>query len=174
MNPKFRTLPALVGEYFFNVRNGLVVQGRPVYNSLLEPLIDPGALMALEKASFSISNTLAMIIGDQNSSLPRQRFGILLQRALELCPELKSLGERTVSATEKKETETFASLRARHSTNIIALYQALQIKRDNMVSQVACYLKLAAEPSSRIPTSKESWIDIDQDIERPTNDDLRM
>lgn len=189
MNPKFKQLRALVKERLHNIRNGLDIEGRPVSYSLMEPLIDPGALVALDKAGFGMSDTLSMVIGDRDSPLPRQRFEILLHRALELCGELKSLGERLLSAAEKREAEAFSILRARHATQLHRMmldiketslteakqtFESLQISRGTQASQLAYYLALIGEPETRIPSPRDAWVDIAQDIDKPTQDELRM
>jgi hypothetical protein len=46
LNPRFKQLHSLLNERIYNIRNSLDIQGRPVTYALIEPLIDPGALMA--------------------------------------------------------------------------------------------------------------------------------
>ncbi|GAB1312051.1 BTB domain-containing protein [Madurella fahalii] len=193
LNPKLKQLRDLVTERLFNIRNMLDIQGRPVTYSLVEPLIDPGALMALsggQRGGAGFSDALAMVMGQRESPLPRQRFDVLVQRALELCSELRGLGERMLSAVERKEGEAFALLRAKYTTAIHRLMldikntqlseaqqaiEALQLNRESQESQLAFYLELMGEPSSRIPKSQaEPWYDIEQDIEPVNqNDDMR-
>ncbi|KAI0448399.1 hypothetical protein F5B21DRAFT_522016 [Xylaria acuta] len=190
LNPKFKQMRSLVNERLFNIRNSLDIQGRPVTYTLIEPPIDPAALIALGSQGLNMSNASAAVLGDQASPLPRQRFEVLLRQATELCGELRGLGERLLSAVEKKEGERFVALRARHATAIQnrmvdikktnlneaeQTIQSLQISRDSQVSQLAFYLSLAGEPESMIPqTAKDRWVDIRQDIDAPTKDDLRM
>ncbi|KAK3392359.1 hypothetical protein B0T20DRAFT_472192 [Sordaria brevicollis] len=189
LNPKFGQLRALVNERLFNIRNGLDIQGRPVSYSLIEPLIDPGALMALDRAGFGMSAAAAMVMGDRDSPLPRQRFEVLVQRASELCAELRGLGERILAAVEKKESEAFNVLRVRHTAHIQRMMldirethleeaqrtiDALNISRETQVAQLAYFLALIGEPASKIPSEKGAWVDIEQDIDVPTTDDLRM
>ncbi|KAK0614430.1 hypothetical protein B0T14DRAFT_606722 [Immersiella caudata] len=189
LNPRFAQLRALVNVRLFNIRNGLDIQGRPVSYSLIEPPIDPGALMALDKAGFGMSAAAAMVMGDRDSPLPRQRFEVLVQRASELCAELRGLGERMLAAVEKKEMEAFNVLRVRHTAHMQRMMldirethleeaqqvvNSLRISRDSQVSQLAYYLALIGEPTSRLPSEKDPWVDIEQDIDAPTNDDMRM
>ncbi|KAK0753744.1 hypothetical protein B0T18DRAFT_385740 [Schizothecium vesticola] len=157
LNPKFAQLRALVNVRLFNIRNGFSIQGRPVSYSLIEPLIDPGALMSLDKAGFGMSAAAAM-------------------RASELCAELRSLGERMLAAVEKKEMEAFNVLRVRHTAHIQRMMldireihveesqqiiDSLRISRDLQVAQLAYYLALIDEPTS-------------SDIDDSTTNDMRM
>jgi hypothetical protein len=50
--------------------------------------------------------------------IPNYRFNLLLQKAIELCGELKSLGGGLLAAKEKKDTEHMSVLRASHETII--------------------------------------------------------
>lgn len=189
LNPRFREMRNLITERLSNIRNSLDISGRPVVYALREPLIDPGDLVALSKAGLSMNEALAMVLGNRNSPLPRQRFEILLHRALELCGEVRALGDRFLSAIERKETETFSMLRARHTTAIqkmildlkqISLQEAEQtvqsllINREAQVSQLTYFLQLIGEPLTRIPSAKETWIDVELNPDSPTRDDLRM
>ncbi|KAG5756716.1 hypothetical protein H9Q70_000694 [Fusarium xylarioides] len=112
LNPKFRQMCSLVYERLFNIRNSRDIQGRVISYALREPPIDPGAFMSLAKQNVNASDALAMVMGDLDSPLPYQRFDVLLSQAIQLCNELPALGERFVSAVEKKEGETFAIIRA--------------------------------------------------------------
>ncbi|KAK6452844.1 hypothetical protein FP744_10009095 [Trichoderma asperellum] len=189
LNPKFRQVRSVIGQRLFNVRNSLDIDGRPITYALIEPSIDPGALVALSAHGFDSASAAAMVMGDRDSPLPRQRFDFLLHRALELCGEVRALGERLVSAIEKKESEAFSVLRSQHATSIQRMMrgiketqlteaqqtiESLQLNRDSAVSQLAYYLALIGEPESLIPKIKDSWKDLKQDIGKPTQDDLRM
>ena len=45
--------------------------------------------------------SLSSVLNDLNSPMPNYRFYYLLQKALELCTELKALGNAFLSAKEK-------------------------------------------------------------------------
>lgn len=186
LNPKFKQLRSLLNGRLYNIRNSLDIQGRPVTYALIEPLIDPGALGAL---GLGMSEAIAVALGDQNSPLPRQRFELHLHRALYLCSEVRSLGERLLAATERQENESFSALRQRHAVAIqkmmldikdLQLKEAQQtidsllMNRESQVSQLKFYLALVGEPESIIPTPTGPWEDIAQNIDTPTKDDLRM
>nr|RBQ97281.1 hypothetical protein FVER53263_20147 [Fusarium verticillioides] len=189
LNPKFKQLRDLLAERLYNIRNSLDIQGVPVTYALMEPPIDPGALMLLDEQGPGMSEVTASVLGYNNSPLTRQRFELLLQRALELCSELQSLGERILAATERKESEAFSAQRQRHTVAIQKMMldikqlqldnaqkamESLVLNRESQVSQLQFYLALIGEPPSRIPSPTTNWQDIAQEIDTPTKDDLRM
>jgi hypothetical protein len=62
-------------------------------------------------------------------------------------------------------------------TNLLEAQQtieSLKMNRDAQASQLVFCLVLIGEPISLIPTAKDSWNDIRQDINMPTNNDLSM
>ena len=68
---------------------------------LFEPPIDPGFLVRAAAAGIDISTAL----NDLNAPLPHYRFRVILQKAFELCSEVKSLGASLLSALEKRDSE---------------------------------------------------------------------
>src|SRR5262245_18836135 len=54
------------------------------------------------------------------------RFSVLLQKALELAQEVKSLGGQLLAAIEKKDNETLGVLRARHERSIADLSEGIK------------------------------------------------
>lgn len=189
LNPQFKQLRNLVNTRLFNIRNSLDIEGRPVSYSLIEPLIDPGALVSLSKQGVGMADALAMVIGERDGPLPRQRVEVLLHRATELCLELRTLGERFLLAIEKKEAEMLNVLHARHTTTVNQLMldvRTVQLKeseqvleslctsREAQVSQLEFYLALIGEPKSKVPKQDGAWEDIAQEIDTPSNDDLKM
>ncbi|KAI1840644.1 hypothetical protein JX266_013151 [Neoarthrinium moseri] len=185
INPRFKQMRNLVRGRLFNIRNSLDIQGRPIVYALREPPIDPAEMMALSSAGISMMD----VMSDSSTPIPRQRFEFLLGKALELCSELRSLGDRLLSAIEKKESETFAALKARHTTTIQQMMldikkvqleesqqtvDSLMLNRGSLETQLSYYLRLIGEPLSKVPKPTEDWSDIQQDIDDPTEDDLKM
>ncbi|KAK4158918.1 hypothetical protein QBC43DRAFT_348306 [Cladorrhinum sp. PSN259] len=125
----------------------------------------------------SMSEAMATVLNaGQDGPLPRQLFDFLFRQALELCSELRTLGERLLAVIEKKEGERFGALRASHATSVQR--QMLDIKRIHLVeaeattnslrisgstqqSQLEFYMNLIGDPLSLLPkTSKDEWTDI--------------
>ncbi|KAK3295313.1 uncharacterized protein B0H64DRAFT_432086 [Chaetomium fimeti] len=189
LNPKFKELRRLVNRRLHDLRNSLSIDGKPVQYALVDPPIDPAALIALGAQGGSVAGAMSLAAGGQHGPLPRQRFDLLLRRALELCSELRALGERLVLAIERKESEAFAALQARHTTAISTMTLAMRriqldearlaidsltLRRESHKSQLAFYLALIGEPATLIPSPTTPWTDIRQDIAEPTKDDLRL
>jgi len=57
---------------------------------------------------------ISSALADMNAPLPLYRFHFMIQRAQELCNEVKILGSALLSALEKKDAEGFARLRSNH------------------------------------------------------------
>ncbi|MCJ1279369.1 hypothetical protein MMC21_007193 [Puttea exsequens] len=190
LNPQFKKMRDLVNERLFNIQNSLDIQGRHVTYSVLEPSIDPGALVALSKlGSQGVADGLKMIIGDRDSPMPSYRFEYVLCKALEICTELRSMGERFLSAIEKKEAEAINVLSARYTPTIqnmmldvkdlqmeelVKTIDSMYMTRDSQESQLQFYLALIGESGDKVPSRSEEWQDIAQDIEKSTEDELRF
>ncbi|KAM0144638.1 hypothetical protein ACHAP3_000668 [Botrytis cinerea] len=189
LNPKFKTMRSLVQERLFNIRNSFDIQGKPVVYALRDPPIDPGDLVALGKQGLSISDVLSMISGERDGPLTNQRFATLMGAALNLCTEVRSLGESLLAAIEKKDAESLNIILARNNTGIqqgmlemkqIELdgaqktIESLLIDRSSQEAQLDYYLKLIGEPDTKIPKPGDDWTDVPQNIDVQSSDELRM
>ena len=58
---------------------------------------------------------LGSVLSDLNAPLPHYRFSVMLQKATELCAEVKALGAALLAALEKRDAEAAraAALRPR-------------------------------------------------------------
>src|SRR2546423_150301 len=77
------------------------------------PPIDPGALVRAAAAGLDI----ASIVNNINQPLSTIRGPMLLQKALDLCSEVKALGSALLSAIEKGDVEHIGLLRQQHELN---------------------------------------------------------
>src|SRR5206468_4619801 len=129
---------------------------------LFEPPIEPGLLVQAAAQGLSLSN----VLNDLNSPMPNYRFYYLLQKALELCSEVKALGNAFLAAKEKGDAEVLSQLRARHESTIHNLVMevkkqqldeagksldALQQSRKAPVYRLQHYLKLIGEDLGKVP-----------------------
>jgi len=62
--------------------------------------------------------------------MPNYRFSYLLQKALELCSEVKALGNAFLSAKEKGDAEALSQLHARHESSIHNL--VMEVKKQQL------------------------------------------
>jgi hypothetical protein len=111
-----------VADRLFKIRNSLNIQGIFRQLPLFEPPIDP-ALLARAAAS---GLNVAAIVSGLNQPLPLVRFQVLLQKAAEICQEVKSLGNNLLSAIEKEDSEALAILRARHERIILGMVETVK------------------------------------------------
>ncbi|OAL53444.1 hypothetical protein IQ07DRAFT_562294 [Pyrenochaeta sp. DS3sAY3a] len=189
INPKFKAMRSKVFTRLYNIRNSLDIEGKPVVYALREPPLDINALMSLSNSGLTGSQAIGMIMGSQNSPMPRHRFDFVLQRAIGLCGDLRSLGDRLVASIERKDAEELSQLTARHNMSIQSMMLdikrtlltdaeqtlvSLQMNRDTQVAQLGFYLDLIGEPRTRIPGPKDKFEDIVQEVGPITQDDLRM
>ncbi|WYZ36402.1 hypothetical protein EsH8_XIV_000002 [Colletotrichum jinshuiense] len=190
LSPKYASLRTLVVDRLFRARNNLDISGRPIIYSMSEPTIDPAAVMNALSGGAGAVNGLASLVNDVDCPMPYQRFSVLLGKALELCNEVRSMGEQFLTAREKQDGETLAPLKAHQDTtrqkmmiNVKALQryeitkaiEALQQSCDAAVAYLQYLLRLTGDPLDRLPDQEsKGWEDIAQVISTPTSDDLRM
>jgi hypothetical protein len=111
-----------VADRFFKIRNSLNIQGIFRQLPLFEPPIDP-ALLAKAAAS---GLDIGAVVAGLNQPLPLVRFKFLMQKATEICQEVKSLGSSLLSAMEKEDSEMLAILRAKHEKVILGLAETVK------------------------------------------------
>jgi|CXWL01.1.fsa_nt_gi hypothetical protein len=87
-NPKLMGYWDMVADRLYKIRHCLNIEGVFRKLPLFEPPIDPALLVKAAAQGLSIDS----VLNDLNTPMPNYRFYYLLQKALELCNELKSLG----------------------------------------------------------------------------------
>ncbi len=109
----------LVADRLFKIRNCMNIAGvvRPL--ALFDPPIDPGMLVKAAAAGIDVSN----IVNGLNQPVGPVRCLILIQKALELCNEVRSLGGALLSAIEKGDAERLTLIRQRHEIQIQQMAQ---------------------------------------------------
>jgi hypothetical protein len=111
-----------VGDRLFKVRHGMNIEGvvRPL--ALFEPPIDPGMLVKAAAAGIDIGS----IVSGLNQPIGPVRCLPLIQKALELCGEVRSLGGALLTALEKGDAEHLARVRQRHEIQIQTMTQDIR------------------------------------------------
>ena len=146
-----------VENRLFNVRNCRNIDGVFRDLPLYQPPIDPLLLIRAKAAGLDIES----VIADLYAPLPNYRFSFTLQKALELCAELKALGGALLSALEKKDAEGLTLLRSGHEITILKLVRdtrkqqiaeaeaniaALQQSEETILERFGQYQKLLGKP----------------------------
>lgn len=110
-----------VADRLFKIRNSLNIRGIFRQLPLFEPPIDPALLAKAAAAGLDVGAILAGL----NQPLPLVRFQFLIQKATEICQEVKSLGANMLAALEKEDNEALAILRAKHERVILEATEAV-------------------------------------------------
>ena len=120
--PQNQTLLAYwstVADRLFKIRNSENIQGVFQQLPLFDPPLDPGMLVKAAAAGIDIASVVAGL----NQPLGPMRSPYLVQKALELAGEVRSLGAALLSAIEKGEAEKLALLRQTHEIALQTLVQ---------------------------------------------------
>ena len=133
-----------VADRLFKIRHCMNIEGVVRQLPLFEPPIDPALLVKAVAAGVDISSA----IQDVNAPLPRYRFQVLLQRAMDFCGEVRSLGAALLSALEKRDGEQLALLRSSQEIGLLKAVedvrkQQLAEARANVDALTANYLTVA-------------------------------
>src|SRR5215471_2541304 len=111
-----------VGDRLFKLRHCMNIEGVFRIPALFDPPIDPGALVLAAAAGLDI----ASIVNNVNQPVSTIRGPLLLQKAQELCTEVKSLGAAFLSAAERREAEHLSALRQAHEMAVLQLGRDLR------------------------------------------------
>ncbi len=111
-----------VADRLFKIRHCMNIAGvvRPL--ALFDPPIDPGMLVKAAAAGIDIGS----IISGLNQPIGPVRSLFLIQKALELCGEVRGLGNALLSALEKGDAEHLALVRQRHEIQIQQMAQEVR------------------------------------------------
>ena len=137
-NDKLLSYWDTVADRLFKIRHCMNIEGVVRQLPLFEPPIDP--LLLVQAAAQGVD--LGSVLSDLNAPLPNYRFSYMLQKALEMCAECRSLGASLLSTLEKKDAEDLALLRATHETNILTMMEAVKKQQvDEANTQVDALMK---------------------------------
>ncbi len=114
-----------VADRLYKIRHCMNIDGVVRKLSLFEPPIDPAALINAIAGGGTITGALA----DLNAPLPYHRFNIMLQKANELCNDVKSLGGALLSALEKKDGEALSLLRQSQEMKVLDAVREVKLKQ---------------------------------------------
>ncbi|MBS1910859.1 MAG: toxin [Bacteroidetes bacterium] len=112
----------IVADRLFKIRHCMNIQGivRPL--ALFDPPIDPGMLVKAAAAGLDAGS----IVNGLNQPIGPIRSLALIQKAVELCAEVKSLGGALLTAVEKGEAEHLTLMRQRHEIQVQQLSQEVR------------------------------------------------
>jgi hypothetical protein len=134
-----------VADRLFKIRHCMNIEGivRPL--ALFDPPIDPGMLVKALAAGIDIGS----IVSGLNQPAGPVRSLFYIQKALELCAEVRSLGNALLSAFEKGDAEHLAIMRQNH-----------EIKIQQMTKEVKfLQWKQAQENTTSLITSRDTALE---------------
>ena len=111
-----------VADRLFKIRHCMNIEGvvRPL--ALFDPPLDPGMLVKAAAAGIDIG----AIVAGLNQPVSPVRAQLLIQKALELCAEVRNLGGALLSTIEKGDGERLALLRQGHEIKVQQLQQEVR------------------------------------------------
>ncbi len=166
-NSKLLSYWDTVADRLFKIRHCMNIEGVVRQLPLFEPPIEPGLLVRAAAAGVDIGSAL----NDITANLPHYRFRVMVQKATELCNELKALGASLLSALEKKDAEKLAMIRAEHETALLKRIEhikklqveeaeenldALRKSRETVLTRYLHYQKLLGVKSPKVPAEGET------------------
>jgi peptidoglycan hydrolase-like protein with peptidoglycan-binding domain len=131
----------VVEDRLFKIRHCMNIQGIVRTLPLFEPPIDPALLVKAAAAGIDLSS----VLNDLAVGTPPYRFRIVMQRAIEFCNEVKTLGDKLLSALEKKDSEGLALLRSQHEIQLLEAIKEIKKKQVDEAFQTLGSLAKARE-----------------------------
>ncbi|MEL7123024.1 MAG: neuraminidase-like domain-containing protein, partial [Bacteroidota bacterium] len=180
-NPKLMGYWDTIEDRLFKIRHCLNIEGVFRKLALFEPPIDPALLVKAAAHGLSI----ASVLNDLNTPMPNYRFLYLLRNSIELCNELKSLGNSMLTAIEKKDAEAFSLIRAKHESTMQNLIMEVRKKQleeaekalDNLmenrkspVQRMQYYLELIGEDPNKVPGIDADFTVLANGIDAPVDE----
>lgn len=114
-NEKLLTYWETVAERLFKIRHCMNIEGLVRQLPLFQPPIDPALLVRAAASGMDVSSA----VNDLYAPLPHYRFTLMLQKAQEICLELKSLSGALLSVLEKKDAEALSLIRTQQETALL-------------------------------------------------------
>ncbi|PTQ91459.1 hypothetical protein C8R30_1323 [Nitrosomonas nitrosa] len=121
-NDKLLSYWDTVADRLFKIRHCMNIEGVVRQLDLFDPPLDPGMLVKAAAAGIDIGS----IVNGMNQPISPVRCLFLIQKALELCSEVRGLGSALLSTIEKGDGERLALLRQNHEINIQQLQQEVR------------------------------------------------
>jgi len=179
-NPRLEEIRATIDDRLFKIRHCQDIDGIVRKLPLFEPPIDPALLVQATAQGLSLSSVLA----DLDGPMPNYRFPYLMQKALELCGELKALGAAFLATKEKRDAEGLARLRAKHERTMHMLtlevrklqveeaertIAALEQSRKGPASRMGYYLKLIGGDMGAVPKPDGDFRELPIAVDKPAD-----
>ena len=111
-----------VDDRLYKIRHCMNIQGVVEQLSLFAPPINPALLVQAAAAGVDLSSVLS----NMSAGTPFYRFSVMVQKALELCAEVRSFGAALLFALEKQDAEVLSLKRATQETSLLTAMQKMK------------------------------------------------
>jgi hypothetical protein len=130
-----------VSDRLFKIRHCLNIEGVARQLPLFEPPIDPALLVRATAAGVDLGS----LLNDLSAPTPHYRFNLMLQKAMDLCNEVKSLGGALLSALEKQDSEHLSNLRAVQELALLEAIKDVKKKQIDEAREAIAALQISRE-----------------------------
>lgn len=132
-----------VEDRLFKIRHCMNIEGVVRQLPLFEPPIEPGLLVKAAAAGVDLSSVLSPAAVPQG----QYRFRTLASKAAEFCGEVRALGDKLLSALEKRDAEGLALLRSAHEVRLLEAVKAVRKEQIQEAKETWAGLEKARELS---------------------------
>ena len=146
-----------VADRLYKIRHCMNIEGVVRQLALFEPPIDPGALVKAVAAGVDIGAALA----DLNAPLPLYRFNVLLQKANEVCNDVKALGAALLGALEKRDAEALSLLRQGQEIRVL---EAVKAVREQQIAEAKENLEGLKKNKEMVTIRRNFYRDVEKVI----------
>ncbi len=140
-----------VEDRMFKIRNSMNIDGVKRSLALFAPPIDPALLVKAAASGVDLST----VLNDITTGTPHYRFRVMLQKAVEFCSDVKQLGDKLLSALEKRDAEALSLLRSEHE---IQLLKGVKLIKEQQIDEAVETLG-GLEQSKKLAEIKEEYYD---------------
>ena len=128
-----------VADRLYKIRHCQNFAGQPQQLPLFAPPINPALLVQATALGVDVDSVLA----NMNAPAPNYRFTVMLQKAFDLCGEVRSLGASLLAALEKSDGEALALLRASQEASVLQAILSLKQTQVNEANANVASLQAA-------------------------------
>jgi hypothetical protein len=176
-NPNLLAYWDVVADRLFKIRNSENIQGAVQQLPLFDPPIDPGMLVKAAAAGLDVGS----IVSGLNQPVGPVRAPLLIQKALEIAGEVRSLGNALLSALEKGDAEQLALMRQDHEVKLQQMMQQTRFlqwqhaqettnglfrTRDSAIERYTYYLSLLGQTPDQ--NNVPAFTSPSTNVDRPT------
>jgi hypothetical protein len=145
-----------VEDRLFKIRHSMNIEGIVRQLPLFEPPIDPALLVKAAAAGMDLSS----VLNDISAGTPHYRFRMVIQKAIEFCNDVRTLGEKLLNSLEKKDAEALAILRSQFEIEMLEGLREVRKKQIDESNETLSSL----EKSKAIAEEKKSYYEGKENI----------